>query len=73
MRSFFFKQVFKNLEICNAFFWLVHLEKENTDETENDIRNYYISLFEDFKAKLEEYDEWNANIWSQIDFRERGL
>ena len=52
MKDFFFKHVFKNLDITNNFHWLVHLDKEYKDN-ESEVKEAYEQLYKEFMEELE--------------------
>lgn len=41
LKDFFFRHVFKSLDICNSFYWLIHLEKENVDDPDREDTKQY--------------------------------
>lgn len=59
MKKFFLKNVFRNLDIANAFHWLVFLDKENAENNDAEILEKYKELYEEFMDIMaREYGEY---------------
>jgi len=74
LKTFFFNQVFKNLDIANSFHWLVHLDKENNKSNDPEILQSYVELYTEFMDILENnYPEYHLNIQTQLEFRKSAV
>lgn len=54
--------MFENIDICNSFHWLLHLDKLN-EYNDDEVRESYVSMYEEFMDIMaDDYPDYYANI-----------